>query len=862
MTRSEGRLGETDIFVDQRRLRTLMLLTGEVPAHDTLTLGPSTAGIFDLGGTGQQLDADATLVRGDLIVADSNPYLTLLNHPGAAGYAFTTDAADVVWDQTPTWTGLHTFNAGLLIGAGQTADLNGEADALVLDADGDTTLSAPTDDQIDIEISGADDFTFTANSFNVLSGSAITMADDTYIGLGAAAGRLVFDATPAPDQVEVTAADLYFATASHGIIHVDGNTAGNVLRADGTRYVPAAAASTLPVAPGARGHILRGEAGPVWASYNAATNGAALVGDGTDVISDTTPAWSGLHTFNAGLLIGAGQTADLNGEADALVLDADGDTTLSAPTDDRIDVEISGADDFTFTANSLNVLSGSAITMADETWIGLASDAGRLVFDTTPTPDQIEVTAADLYFASASHGIIHVDGVAAGMVLRADGTRYVPAAANAYLPVAPGARGHILRGEAGPVWASYDAATAGAVLIGDGTDITADTTPTLVGALTMDDGAGDSPALRFVGGSNDDTALIYLDDDGTATDSDLVIQLCDTGGDSVLAIHDSTPAAVLEIDSNGNLEIQNDNVWIGRGAAAARIEFVAAGTEVALYDGTDLTIYSDAGVTQVGLWDGATGNITLVDDAWIGLGAAAARVTFDSTGNSVDLYSAADLRLFSDAGVTQVGLWDGATGNILLDDGAGDSPQIQFIGGTNDDTILLYLLDNPGGAGDSDLVIQLADTSGDSKVIVRNSTPADVIELWSNGNIQLDADGARIANTGGVTLEFDATNNWLEITGGYVGLGTTTPIGMLHIDQSSTTGARPVVTMDQADLDCEYLRLIGTAASPQTGYALVSAGDYLESAVQGWFKIYIQDDGDRITDGYYWVPFHAEPSGI
>jgi hypothetical protein len=35
-------------------------------------------------------------------------------------------------------------------------DLNGNSDALILDADGDTTFSAPTDDEIDIEVGGSD----------------------------------------------------------------------------------------------------------------------------------------------------------------------------------------------------------------------------------------------------------------------------------------------------------------------------------------------------------------------------------------------------------------------------------------------------------------------------------------------------------------------------------------------------------------------------------------------------------------------------------------------------------------------------------------------------------------------------------
>jgi hypothetical protein len=52
-------------------------------------------------------------------------------------------------------------------------DINGQE--LFLDADGDTSFTADTDDQIDIKIAGADDFRFSANAFNALSGSTITI---------------------------------------------------------------------------------------------------------------------------------------------------------------------------------------------------------------------------------------------------------------------------------------------------------------------------------------------------------------------------------------------------------------------------------------------------------------------------------------------------------------------------------------------------------------------------------------------------------------------------------------------------------------------------------------------------------------
>jgi len=50
-------------------------------------------------------------------------------------------------------------------------DMNGLE--LILDADADTSITADTDDQIDIKIAGADDFQFTANTFTAVSGSTI-----------------------------------------------------------------------------------------------------------------------------------------------------------------------------------------------------------------------------------------------------------------------------------------------------------------------------------------------------------------------------------------------------------------------------------------------------------------------------------------------------------------------------------------------------------------------------------------------------------------------------------------------------------------------------------------------------------------
>ena len=90
-------------------------------------------------------------------------------------------------------------------GFGGASDMEGRE--LVLDADGDTTITADTDDQIDIKIAGADDFQFTANTFTAQSGSSIVVPDG-----GLTFGSTAITSTAAElnilDGVTSTAAEL------------------------------------------------------------------------------------------------------------------------------------------------------------------------------------------------------------------------------------------------------------------------------------------------------------------------------------------------------------------------------------------------------------------------------------------------------------------------------------------------------------------------------------------------------------------------------------------------------------------------------------------------------------------------------
>jgi hypothetical protein len=83
------------------------------------------------------------------------------------------------------------------------------------------------------------------------------------------------------------------------------------------------------------------------------------------------------------------------------------------------------------------------------------------------------------------------------------------------------------------------------------------------------------------------------------------------------------------------------------------------------------------------------------------------------------------------------------------------------------------------------------------------------------------------------------------------------------IDQESTTGAMPVLLLDQADIDLEFIKFIGSSEDSQADRSLVDAADMTTpGALTGWIQIYVEDiqSTNPITDGVYYIPFYAAPS--
>jgi len=125
-----------------------------------------------------------------------------------------------------------------IVDAGFSGASDMEGRELILDADGDTSITADTDDQIDIKIAGADDFRFTANTFTALSGSGVVIPDSG-LTLGStavtstAAELNLLDGVSGLVQADLTKLAAIDATAVEINLIDGGATVGTTAIADG-----------------------------------------------------------------------------------------------------------------------------------------------------------------------------------------------------------------------------------------------------------------------------------------------------------------------------------------------------------------------------------------------------------------------------------------------------------------------------------------------------------------------------------------------------------------------------------------------------------------------------------------------------
>jgi hypothetical protein len=330
-----------------------------------------------------------------------------------------------------------------------------------------------------------------------------------------------------------------------------------------------------------------------------------LAGGGTQITFTAAPA-----STDSAYIIFLGQAIVQNltdaGGAE-LILDADNDTSLTADTDDQIDIKIAGADDFQFTANKFSVLSGSSQSFADSAK-GLfgASDDMEIFHDGTDS--LIANKTGTLKIATETSGVPVTIGHSTSEVTVADnltvtGTLTVGGTVN---------------------FGDFDISNVGSIALdsitNDGTDITLDSSNDIV-----IDAEGGNIEFKDAG-----TLQLTLDMDGTA------------GAQVIKLGVDSDDLIFQQYDGNEVIRIADDRA----------LYFFDKGGEKISSDGTDLTINSGNDINLT-----ATTDINVPANVGITFGNDAEKIEGDGTdltisGNNINLTATADVVVPANVGVT------------------------------------------------------------------------------------------------------------------------------------------------------------------------------------------------------------------
>ena len=207
-------------------------------------------------------------------------------------------------------------------------DLNGEE--LILDADANTSITADTDNQIDIKIAGADDFTMTANAFNVLTGSHVTFADSANAKFGTGNDMLLYH-DGSNSYITNAQGALKIATETSGIAVTIGHTTSETTIAD-----------NLTVTGTLTGTLATAAQGSVTSLGTLTT----LTVDNI-IVNGTTIG----HTSDTDLLTLTSGVATVAGELDATTLDISGNADIDGTTNlDAVDIDGAVQIDATFTS--------------------------------------------------------------------------------------------------------------------------------------------------------------------------------------------------------------------------------------------------------------------------------------------------------------------------------------------------------------------------------------------------------------------------------------------------------------------------------------------------------------------------------
>lgn len=589
-------------------------------------------------------------------------------------------------------------------------DLNGVE--LILDLDGDTSLTADTDDRIDFKLANTDHIQLGTSSGDTTIKIATDAKDLQFLQ---ADGNKVFEIndgnfvgvggnSAAPGEIRI------FEDSDNGT-HYTGFKAGNNT---------ASVAYVLPTADGSSGTQLTTD-GSGTLSWAAAQ--IALANDGNNRIATGTGS-GGLNaeanlTFDGSTLAVTGATTistnlDVDGTTNLDAVDIDGavqiDATLSVGVDDTgYDVKLFGD-----TASAFMLWDASADDLILSGAAGLIVPDGQFTLGSTAiTSTGAEINILDGGNAASSVTIVDADRI----ILNDNGT---------------------MKQVAVSALNSYTSSSIAADDIGTGN--AAVTLTTSSGNITIDAAAGDADIIfKGTDDSSDITALtLDMSADGAAIfKSSIAAVSLDISGD-------------IDIDGTTNLDVVDID---GAVDMASTLQVDGAITGSSTIQGTTITA-TTAFVPDAS--DGAAlgttslefSDLFLADGAVIGLG----------DDQEVTLTHVAD-----------TGLTLNSTNKLMFNDASqfiqGASATVLDIAATDEIELTATLIEVVGNATVSGTLGVTGVTTSNAGVVVDNIT-IDGTEIdLSSGDLTLDVAGDIILDAGGGDLLFNvATTNILAIT--------------------------------------------------------------------------------------------------
>lgn len=253
------------------------------------------------------------------------------------------------------------------------------------------------------------------------------------------------------------------------------------------------------------------------------------------------------------------------------------------------------------------------------------------------------------------------------------------------------------------------------------------------------------------------------------------------------------------------------------------------------------TFFVDSTTNRVGILDATPSYSLDINGTFRLVGAG----IFDSTVAITDDLIVDTNVLFVDVSTNRVGIND-ATPSYSLDvTGTAQITGAVILGSTvavSDDLIV-----------DTDVLFVDVSTN---RVGINQASPSHALDVV--GTVEVTGNSTL---TGTLALSDDLVVNTstlvADVSATSVGVGIAVPTGKLHVNQSGAASAIPSLHLEQDDVSEEFIRFTGTSANGVLTQSLVENADVAVPTLTGWVKVNVQDEGNQLADGAYFMPLYT-----